>query len=98
MAESFGKKRKHGAQVISVQDPVKYARASGLTNISDTSTGIRRKETRAGFRYIDAKGRPVRSSEELRRMKSLVIPPAWKEVWISPDSHSPLKATGRGSQ
>jgi hypothetical protein len=56
MAKALGKKRKHGARLPSAQDPLKSARASGLTYINDASAGIRRKETRARFRYIDAKG------------------------------------------
>src|SRR5207237_1779500 len=51
-----------------------------------------------GFRYTDAKGKLLRKAEDLRRIKSLAIPPAWKDVWISPIADSHLQATGRDSK
>jgi DNA topoisomerase-1 len=65
-----------------------------LKYVSDESPGIRRKKAGTGFTYIDAKGKGVRDESTLRRIKSLVIPPAWTEVWISPDSNGHLQATG----
>ena len=46
------------------------------------------------FRYLDTRGRPIRDPEVLERIESLVIPPAWKEVWISPRPYAKLQATG----
>jgi DNA topoisomerase I len=46
------------------------------------------------FRYIRADGRKV-SAAELDRIRSLVIPPAWTQVWICPDPNGHLQATGR---
>jgi DNA topoisomerase-1 len=65
-----------------------------LKYASDESPGIRRKKAGTGFTYIDAKGKGLRDEATLRRIKSLVIPPAWTEVWISPDSNGHLQATG----
>jgi DNA topoisomerase I len=54
--------------------------------------------TRAGsggrFRYLDARGDPIRDEEKLERIRALVIPPAWKDVWISPSPRAKLQATG----
>ncbi len=47
-----------------------------------------------GFRYETADGRPVTDEAALERIKSLVIPPAWREVRIAPSPRSPLQAIG----
>jgi DNA topoisomerase-1 len=75
-------------------DPARAAAAVDLKYASDESPGIRRKKAGTGFTYIDAKGKGLRDEATLRRIKSLVIPPAWTEVWISPDSNGHLQATG----
>ena len=46
------------------------------------------------FRYLDARGREITDEAKLERIRSLVIPPAWKDVWISPSSTAKLQATG----
>ena len=46
------------------------------------------------FRYVDARGNPVKDEEKLERIRALVIPPAWKDVWISPNAGAKLQATG----
>jgi DNA topoisomerase IB len=43
---------------------------------------------------VDASGQPLRDPEQLVRIKSLAIPPAWRDVWICPDSLGHLQATG----
>src|SRR3954469_21895527 len=68
-------------------DPARAAAAVDLKYVSDESPGIRRKKVGTGFTYVGAKGKGVRDEATLRRIKSLVIPPAWTEVWISPDSN-----------
>lgn len=47
-----------------------------------------------GFRYETAEGKPVEDEAALDRIKSLVIPPAWREVRISPSPRSALQAIG----
>jgi DNA topoisomerase I len=49
---------------------------------------------RRAFRYLDARGKPIRDEEVLERIEALAIPPAWKEVWISPRPYAKLQATG----
>jgi DNA topoisomerase-1 len=46
------------------------------------------------FRYVDARGRPIEDEAALERIRSLVIPPAWQDVWISPNPGAKLQATG----
>jgi DNA topoisomerase-1 len=47
---------------------------------------------------VDADGRPVHDRETLARIKSLVIPPAWSDVWICPIPNGHLQATGRDAR
>ncbi|WP_350449032.1 hypothetical protein [Paracidobacterium acidisoli] len=65
-----------------VTDPALSAKEAGLRYVSDAQPGMRRKKSGKGFRYIDAEGKPVRNEDILRRIRSLVIPPAWTDVWI----------------
>jgi DNA topoisomerase-1 len=46
------------------------------------------------FRYVDSRDRPVRAEAQLERIRSLAIPPAWQDVWISPNPSADLQATG----
>ncbi len=55
--------------------------------------GIRRVRHGRGFRYLDVAGAPV-DAEVVARIKDLVIPPAWTDVWISPDPNGHLQAVG----
>ena len=56
--------------------------------------GWRREGSRGRLRYVDARGNRITDPEKLERIRSLVIPPAWKDVWISPSSSAKLQATG----
>jgi DNA topoisomerase I len=56
--------------------------------------GWRREGSRGRFRYSDARGNRITDEEKLARIQSLVIPPAWKDVWISPSPTAKLQATG----
>jgi len=75
-------------------DPAKAAAVVNLQYVSDESPGIRRKKIGTGFTYLGVTGKPVRDDQTLRRIQSLVIPPAWTEVWISGQSNGHLQATG----
>jgi DNA topoisomerase I len=81
-----------------VPDPASSARAAGLHYSTDTKPGIRRVRRGRAFQYLRADGRPIRDAAELRRIRALVIPPAWKDVWISTDPRGHLQATGRDAR
>ena len=81
-----------------ITDPVESARAAGLRYVDDTRPGIRRKRAGKNFSYIGLDGRPIRHSDELRRIKSLAIPPAWTDVWICPSPNGHIQATGRDAK
>jgi DNA topoisomerase IB len=56
--------------------------------------GIRRRRHGRGFRYVDEDGRVVTDEVVLQRIAELVIPPAWKDVWICPYPGGHIQATG----
>ena len=56
--------------------------------------GWSRAGSRRHFRYLDADGRRITDERKLERIRALAIPPAWKDVWISPSMRSKLQATG----
>src|SRR5437016_1385238 len=79
-------------------DPALAARRAGLHYSTDGSAGIRRVRTKSGFAYLSPRGRLITKENVLRRIKSLVIPPAWADVWIGPDPLGHLQATGRDAR
>ncbi len=81
-----------------ITDPSESAKAAGLRYVSDSQPGIHRKRHGTGFRYIDPHGKPMRDKETLARIKSLVIPPAWKDVWICQNPKGHLQVTGRDAR
>src|SRR2546423_14347331 len=56
--------------------------------------GWRRVGSRGRFRYLDARGNRITEPAKLERIEALVIPPAWRDVWISSRPGAPLQATG----
>lgn len=56
--------------------------------------GFRRQRSGRGWRYFDTAGRPLRDPDAVARIKGLVIPPAWQEVWICPFPNGHIQAVG----
>jgi len=79
-------------------DPAASARIAGLRYVRDGGPGIRRRRAGRGFVYIGADGTPVRDAETLDLIKRLAIPPAWRDVWISPLAHGHIQASGRDAR
>jgi DNA topoisomerase I len=59
-----------------------------------STPGIGRKRRGKGFAYYGPDGELVADPDTLQRIKKLVIPPAWKRVWISPHPHGHIQAVG----
>ncbi|HEU4373581.1 MAG TPA: DNA topoisomerase IB [Telluria sp.] len=74
------------------------AKSAGLRYVTDSMRGIAREVKGDGFRYVDADGNTVDDEATLARIKSLVIPPAWTDVWICPIANGHLQATGRDAR
>jgi|KBSMisStandDraft_5_1062788.scaffolds.fasta_scaffold45470_3 DNA topoisomerase I len=79
-------------------DPVESSRLAGLRYVTDSIPGITRRRRGKAFQYFHPEGKPVRDKEILARVKSLVIPPAWTDVWICPRANGHLQATGRDAR
>ncbi|MGY1826573.1 MULTISPECIES: DNA topoisomerase IB [unclassified Blastococcus] len=56
--------------------------------------GFRRRRAGRGFAYYDTDGTLIRDDERLDRIRSLAVPPAWKDVWICPWPNGHIQATG----
>ena len=59
-----------------------------------SSPGFRRVRKGRGFSYVDEDDSPIEEPEVVERLRSLGIPPAWKDVWICPWANGHIQATG----
>lgn len=76
------------------RDPKTTAKAIGLRYVADSTPGYTRKKSGKGWSYYNADGQLVKDKELIRRFNSLVIPPAYTNVWISPYDNGHLQFTG----
>jgi DNA topoisomerase IB len=65
-----------------------------LRTVFPHQRGIRRQRRGRGFAYVDVTGEPVTDPVVLERIKGLVIPPAWRDVWICPYPNGHIQAVG----
>lgn len=79
-------------------DAEECAARAGLTYVSDQDPGYTRKPWGRGFTYLDPSGEHVQDEDVRERLESMVIPPAWKDVWISLDPNGHLQVTGRDDE
>ncbi|MCA1711138.1 MAG: DNA topoisomerase IB [Actinobacteria bacterium] len=68
--------------------------AQRLRRVSCSAPGLTRRRSGKGFTYLDAGGRKVDDAATLERIRSLVIPPAWNDVWICAIASGHIQATG----
>ena len=81
-----------------IQVAKQSARAAGLRYVTDQSPGIARHRRGKSFVYKDAAGKAVKDADTLGRIKALVLPPAWENVWICSSANGHLQATGRDAK
>lgn len=74
------------------------AEAAALVWCRDEEAGIRRVKSGKGFSYKTAKGDVLKDARTLDRIKALVIPPAWTDVWIAPRADCHMQVTGRDAR
>lgn len=72
--------------------------AGGLVYVNDHDPGLVRVAGATGFGYRDADGRPVEDEATLERIRALVLPPAWRDVWICASPYGHIQATGRDAR
>lgn len=76
-------------------DPLESAKAADLRYVDDAKPGIRRLRRGKAFRFVHADGSAVKDEATSKRIRALVIPPAWTDVWICPSPNGHIQATGR---
>lgn len=74
------------------------AKDAGLRYVSDESPGIQRVKAGKGFAYVSPGGKPIRDKATISRIKSLAIPPAYRDVWICPNPSGHIQAVGRDAR
>ncbi len=84
----------NGRAIASVMPPSSKPLSNGLVYVNPEMPGFRRFKQGESFRYKDADGRWLRNAEEISRIRSLAIPPAYTDVWICPLPNGHLQATG----
>jgi DNA topoisomerase I len=90
-----GKALNSSSSVAKLSAPLPSAR---LIYVSDDIPGLSRHRSGKAFRYRDAGGKWLRNPDEIRRINSLAIPPAYTGVWICPLANGHLQATGRDAR
>ena len=83
---------------MSPESPLGAAAVPELVRIDPHGPGLTRARDRDGFRYRDPSGAEITQAEALGRIRSLRIPPAWADVWISPEPLGHIQATGVDSR
>jgi len=76
------------------EEIIREMKNESLRYIPDTTPGYFRQKNRNVFTYYDNEGNKIKEEATLERIKKLVIPPTWKNVWICPKKNGHLQATG----
>ena len=69
-------------------------RSLRLRRVDPSGAGLTRRRRGKGFEYLDERGRRIDDEETVARIKALVIPPAWTDVWIAPEANGHIQAVG----
>src|SRR5260370_36903529 len=91
MAASTPLPRSQQKKQLAAADPVESAALAKLQYVAETGPGIIRNRAGAGFRYLDADGKPIRDKTELAPIAALATPPAGTSIWTraNPKGHIP---------
>ena len=65
-----------------------------LRRSDPSAPGYARRRCGRGFVHLDEEGERITDTEIVARIVALVIPPAWQDVWVSPDPFGHIQATG----
>jgi DNA topoisomerase-1 len=83
---------------VAANDPLASAKAADLRYVTGEGPGILRRRRGKGFYYVGVNSRVVRDRPTLKRIRSLVIPLAWENVWICPFANGHIQALGRDAR
>lgn len=67
---------------------------AGLVRVDPAAPGLTRRRRGRGWSFAGTDGEPITDPAEIARLKALVIPPAWRDVWICPDPDGHIQAVG----
>lgn len=70
------------------------AAAVGLVYIEEEKTGLSRRRSGKGFRFLNRRGQTITQAEVKERLAKLAVPPAWHDVWLCPTKQGHILATG----
>jgi DNA topoisomerase I len=87
-----------GRLAVAIAENKQTAKAAGLRYVSDESPGIQRIKSGKGFSYITPSGKPIKDEQTMARIRSLAIPPAYRDVWICSDPNGHIQAVGRDAR
>jgi DNA topoisomerase-1 len=94
MGQALRRVREEPDQEPLKTDPAKAAKDIGLRYVNDAMPGIKRRRTGRSFSFYDHTGQKIGDPDVIKRIRSLVLPPAWKDVWICRYPNGHLQATG----
>lgn len=83
---------------VASHDYIHSAEEAGLRHVNDDQPGYRRRRAGRGFCFCDTRGERITDPKILARIKALVIPPAWTNVWICPHPRGHIQATARDAK
>ena len=79
-------------------DAIVAAKMALLRHVNDRRAGITRELGAKGFVYRDPSGAIINDRDEIARINSIAVPPAWTKVWICPERNGHIQATGRDAR
>lgn len=65
-----------------------------LIQVAPGEGGFTRRRAGRGFTYWGGNGKRITAEDQLERIRDLVIPPAWTQVWIAAEENAHIQATG----
>ena len=88
-----------GTVKMALEDVFDKTKTRGMIEKGRRACWWRREGSKSrGFKYVDINGKEIKDGAAIDRIKSLVIPPAWKHVRICPSSGGRLQVVGMDSR
>lgn len=81
-------------RIVRMRAAKEVKKVARLHRVDCAGPGIIRRRAGRGFAYFGADGRRIQDPAALQRIKDLVIPPAWRDVWICASAHGHIQAVG----
>lgn len=82
------------SKTVILKDPIALAHSVKLRYVTANKPGFTRVKRGDEMHYYDQHEAEIKDEEILKRIRGLVLPPAWQDVWICPYANGHLQATG----